>query len=805
MKNIFIWKTAKWISLCCFFLGSNVLFAQIIQDNNPIIKGLEDSVLVTIEVYDSYTGYPIQAYGKRRTLSFQCNELGRVSVYCRNRESVDFTADGFYNRGFYFGEEEMATKNKVFRLDMYPISKQMEALTVIGYSNKRSNLSTPASVGIAKIGQHYGDGSSLQNAFNSLSGVSYDSRGYGGSTRLNIRGSFYRAPTTIRNVKMYWKGIAMTSADGQTPLEIVDPSNVANANILKGPGSGIWGNGTGGIILFTPFSLDRSVYAKAQYEHGEFGYNKTVYQAGVSKNGFSLMVSQVNQGTNGYRDQEANKKEQTLIEFSASTKRWKHYVMALRYKGYWELPGAISAAQIAVNPRQANAFSMANNAHVDRSRDMVGYSGEFLSKKNFLLELSANLFQTEKINPYGTSAASSGYKDESAVGKGQRAVLSKAFDLNKNGNFPIKLKSSIGEEVQFETFHLNEFGLLNGESNGVSKYNFNVDYITSNYFNQVEAEVAKRLFATASVGLNNTQARITGTSRDAAQQLVVIEAYTNANPQARLYPNVGISYSLSRNEKSGDWNVFGNYSTGSSAPTVFEQYDYSNQLLNTQLKNEFARNVEFGVKGAGKLWFVEMSLYDQQITDAIVPKAALFNGYYATYINAGKLVQQGMEVMARRKWDFERSTLAAWTSGSWTNYQLEGESGTGRMPGMPMAQCNWGVNFKIDKGFGIGATNQWTDKAPLNSAQTDWSAARNVLNSELTYGHTFVKRDEVAGDYDLVQRIRYIGDVNIIVGANNVLNTTYTTFYQLNGVGGKFFNPMARRNFYSGITLRIFL
>ena len=329
-------------------------------------------------------------------------------------------------------------KNEVLRLDMSPISKQMEALTVVGYNNKRSNLTTPASLGLVKVNAHYGDGSSLQNAFNSVSGVSYDSRGYGGSTRLNIRGSFFRAPTTIRNVKMYWKGIALTSADGQSPLEIVDPSNVANANILKGPGSGVWGNGTGGVVLFTPYALNQSVYAKAQYEHGEFGYNKTVYQAGASKNGFSLMVSQVNQETEGYRNQEANKKEQTLLEFSANTKRWKHYVMAMRYKGYWELPGAISAAQIAVDPRQANAFSVANNAHVDRTRDMFGYSGEYLSKKNFLLELSANLFQTEKINPYGTSAASSGYKDEQAKGNGERAVLSKSFDLNKNGKFPIR-------------------------------------------------------------------------------------------------------------------------------------------------------------------------------------------------------------------------------------------------------------------------------------------------------------------------------------------------------------------------------
>lgn len=804
MNNIFMLKTAKWVSLCCFFLMGNDLLAQIVPRSEPY-EVLEDSVLVTIEVYDSYTGYPIQAYGKRGTLSFRCNELGRVSVYCRSRESVDFKADGFFDRGFYFGEEEMETKNKVFRLDMYPISKQMEALTVIGYSNKRSNLSTPASVGIAKIAQHYGDGSSLQNAFNSVSGVSYDSRGYGGSTRLNIRGSFFRAPTTIRNVKMYWKGIALTSADGQSPIEMIDPANIANANILKGPGSGVWGNGTGGVVLFTPFSLNQSVYAKAQYEQGEFGYNKSVFQAGVSKNGFGLMVSQINQETSGYRDQEANKKEQTLIEFSANTKRWKHYVMAMRYKGYWELPGAISAAQIAVNPRQANAFSMANNAHVDRSRDMVGYSGEFISKKNFLLELSANLFQTEKINPYGTSAFSSGYKDESAVGKGQRAVLSKAFELNKEGMFLFKMKSSIGEEIQLENFQINETGLLNAASDGISKYNFNVDYVTSNFFYLLEAEIGKRWFANASVGLNNTRSHITGTSQDAAQQMVVVDARTNANPNGRLYPNLGASYLLAKSNEKGDWYAFGNYSTGSSAPTLFEQYDYEEQSLNADLKNEFARNVEFGVKGAGKLWFAELSIYNQQIFDAIVPNEELFNGYYPTYANAGKLVQQGLEVTARRTWNFERSTIEAWTSGSWTNYQLKGESGTGRMPGMPMAQCNGGVNFKIDKGFGIGATNQWTDKAPLNSTQTEWSAARNVLNSEFTYTHSFIRRDEVAGDYDLVTRVRSLGSININAGANNVLNTNYTTFYQLNGVGGRFFNPMARRNFYSGITLRIFL
>jgi hypothetical protein len=183
----------------------------------------------------------------------------------------------------------------------------------------------------------------------------------------------------------------------------------------------------------------------------------------------------------------------------------------------------------------------------------------------------------------------------------------------------------------------------------------------------------------------------------------------------------------------------------------------------------------------------------------------LFNGYYATYINAGKLVQRGIEFTGSGTVELERARVYGWVSGSWTNYELLDESGSGRMPGMPLAQCNGGLNFTGFYGFGWSVTNQWTDKAPLNSSQSEWSAARNVLNAEFTYGHTFIKRDEVAGDYDLVTRIRQVGSVKMNVGANNLLNTNYTTFYQLNGVGGRFFNPMARRNFYSGITLSFFL
>jgi iron complex outermembrane receptor protein len=236
---------------------------------------------------------------------------------------------------------------------------------------------------------------------------------------------------------------------------------------------------------------------------------------------------------------------------------------------------------------------------------------------------------------------------------------------------------------------------------------------------------------------------------------------------------------------------------------VFEQYDYSTQNLNKGLTNEFARNAEVGLKGATQNWYVEVNAYDQQVIGAIVPSATLYNGYYATYINAGKLVQRGMEytfkgtVTAQRfKWEF-------WSSGSWNNYSLLQASGNGRMPGMPLAQSNQGIKITYQYNFSVNLINQWTDKTPLNAAQTEWAPARNVMNVDFSYSHHFIRRTE-GGDF-MVMTIKQIGSVDFHVGINNVLNTTYTTFYQINGAGGKYFNPMPGRNVYSGITLRIFL
>jgi iron complex outermembrane receptor protein len=53
----------------------------------------------------------------------------------------------------------------------------------------------------------------------------------------------------VRNVKFYWNGIPFTDASGNTPLNSLDYGAVQSMEIIKGPGSSLYGAGTGGVVL----------------------------------------------------------------------------------------------------------------------------------------------------------------------------------------------------------------------------------------------------------------------------------------------------------------------------------------------------------------------------------------------------------------------------------------------------------------------------------------------------------------------------------------------------------------------------
>ena len=89
----------------------------------------------------------------------------------------------------------------------------------------------------------------LQDAMNTLPGVQMDTRGLGGSRRLQIRSSGLRSPFGVRNIQMVMDGFILTNASGNAPLELWNPQWMHRLEVLRGPIGAVFGNGYGGALV----------------------------------------------------------------------------------------------------------------------------------------------------------------------------------------------------------------------------------------------------------------------------------------------------------------------------------------------------------------------------------------------------------------------------------------------------------------------------------------------------------------------------------------------------------------------------
>ncbi|MBL7943453.1 MAG: hypothetical protein JNM00_11830, partial [Flavobacteriales bacterium] len=78
----------------------------------------------------------------------------------------------------------------------------------------------------------------------------------------------------------------------------------------------------------------------------------------------------------------------------------------------------------------------------------------------------------------------------------------------------------------------------------------------------------------------------------------------------------------------------------------------------------------------------------------------------------------------------------------------------------------------------LAVYHYWQDRQPLNNLNTDWAPARHVINAALNLDFT-TKRFHT---------------FHFGVGANNLTSTAYTSFFQFNAPGGRYYNPVAPIN-----------
>jgi iron complex outermembrane recepter protein len=651
------------------------------------------------------------------------------------------------------------------------------------YSRDFDFLQTPGAMGhLSASDISQGDGTSLLNGLNSVPGVKMEERGYGGSRRINIRGSFLRSPFAVRNIKMYWEGIPMTSPDGSSPLELFDNSDIGAADVIKGPAGSIYGAGNGGVLLLKGIKAHPNQKGiGSSVTVGEYGLLRSNSYAAYADKTWNIRISGNYQYLDGYREQESNEKQQLNVFLSEDHGgKFSHYLYATYYDAFWELPGSISAAAMEENPRQAVPYSIEGNASLSRIRKRVGVSQRIRLTEKMSFVTSGYINQTEKTNPYGTSAFFNGFKDEAAEGWGARSEMRWRTGLGDYSS----LETIVGGEYQSEDNSLTEFTNDLGGPGGL-KYSNQTTSTAYMAFANAVVNFREKTLVDLGISVNDSRFLNSGSSYAADE---VYDLGIDLHLGSSYLPRVALSQQL-----LPYLFAHGSVSYGHSYPSLFEMVDVASGALNPNLRGESGVNYEGGLKflSTDQTTKAEVSLYQFDLKNSIIPQD---NGLFA---NAGKTDQSGLEASISHSIIWEEGGVIKGLSVSsalaWNHYQFReyvvvgGEDLSGRfLTGTPLATLADVIEVRFPLGFKLRASHYWYDKSPLNDDNSDWSAAYNLVNAQLKWG---------------LSRGRFAIDSG--VGVNNLLDVTYSSFYQLNAFGGRYFNPSPGRNFFATLSVQV--
>ena len=195
------------------------------------------------------------------------------------------------------------------------------------------------------------DASSMATTINSLPGVYMQSGTYA-TSRIVIRGMGSRTPYNTNRIKFYLNDIPITSSDGVSNPEDIDLQMIDRLEVLKGPGSALYGSGLGGTINMST-AINNQTHTYAQIHYGAFNTFKANVQQGFKTDNFSLKAHLSTVNSEGYRENNHLKKRTALFVGDINTKIFDiEYFLHTTYMNAG-IPSSVGKTLFETNPKAA--------------------------------------------------------------------------------------------------------------------------------------------------------------------------------------------------------------------------------------------------------------------------------------------------------------------------------------------------------------------------------------------------------------------------------------------------------------------
>ena len=645
-----------------------------------------------------------------------------------------------------------------------PATEELAALEVEPWPAQKDRQALATSTTLDSATLKGFERASLRSAMVWVPGVQMDQRGLGGSTRLSIRGSLLRSPFGVRGVKVYWGPFPLTLADGSTPLELLDPALADGLEVVRSVGSPVFGSAPAGLLLarpYLPVEIGRTV--GAELIGGPNGYYRMAVQAGSTTERGTLATGLVKQGNDGFREQEWSERQQAWL-----VSRWRGKASVTQayvtgQQAVWALPGSVDSLTAFTDPRAARSYSQQVNARVEKQQFFVGLQNERALGPRLRMRSGLQAQVIDKLNPYGTSALASGYKDESILAAGARLELA-----GEQRFADLQLAWQAGLEALFEKDELNEKTYPDGVVGDVR-----TDALSRvsnlNSFLALQAKLGRFQFA-AAVGSERTLVDHEDRLRDTT---------LSTSNAPLLYPSLGLNAHVWR-----ELSAHVRFASSVSRPTLWEQLGTAG-VFNTDLKAERVSEVEAGISlGGDTALFPFSAVVYWRTTDGLIVPQTASNGVDQVYVNTGTAHQNGFELSvgvngrtARGNW-IRIDGFCAIQAHTVQVVALDQER---PVPGVPGGTA--GVKGSIRSPFGPSAElgYRYVSEVPAALASNTMIPTSELVHLRASW--TF----------------RWPGSsLTAFLHVDNLLDERYTAFVQVNDPGGRYFNPAPGRSFFAG-------
>jgi len=380
---------------------------------------------------------------------------------------------------------------------------------------------------------------------------------------------------------------------------------------------------------------------------------------------------------------------------------------------------------------------------------------------------SASINHTGFKNPFITN-----YEHRKELNYGARTV----FELNA-----LKIKWLTGAEWQQNISHIRNYN-NNGGNAGDLMYDDEVR--VAQYFLFTQLNLQFKNFTIQSGLSANQQLLKYNRVSDA-----VYNYWQHQNTKVLFAPRLSVLYTINKSV-----SFYAILSKGFSPPTLAEVRPSTNQFYN--LQPEYGWNIEGGLKSSAlkSRFEFDVSVYSFNLKDAIVQQQDSTGADY--FVNAGGTKQRGAEVwfsthLIRNNSSFVQ-TLSINNSFAYQPYKFNNYiSGTknlsgNHLTGVPKYVNVTTVDIYTRSGIYLTSNFNYTSSIPLTDANDVYADGYKLWQLKLGFKKQSGKTT-----------------LDFYFGIDNLLNETYSLGNDLNAVGGRYFNPAPKRNYFGGIQVQL--